>query len=82
MGFVEYFILGNGLILALYGLYTFLIFFHALLITENISIAGMAVISTYIQMFSYGYGFLKSWIFLNIFKMKPEDAFPSHFYKK
>lgn len=80
-GFLEYYFLKRGIILALYGLYTFLVFFHALYKTKNISIAAMAVISTYIQMFSYGYGFLKSWILLNIFRMKPEEAFPSHFYK-
>ncbi|RMZ58616.1 glycosyltransferase [Chryseobacterium nematophagum] len=82
MGFLEYFIFGQGIILALYGLYSFLVFFHALTVTRNISIAAMAVISTYIQMFSYGYGFLKSWILLNILRMKPEEAFPKHFYKK
>ncbi len=82
LGFIEYFFLQRGFILAMYGLYTFLVFFHALWKTRNISIAGMAVISTYVQMFSYGYGFLKSWIFLNIFRMKPEDAFPNHFHKK
>lgn len=82
MGFIEYFVLGRGIILAFYGLYTFLVFFHALLLTKNISIAGMAVISTYIQMFSYGYGFLKSWVLLNVLRMKPEDAFPHHYYKK
>ena len=81
MGFLEYFILGKGLILALYGFYTILVFFHALYKTGNLSIAAMAVLSTYIQMFSYGYGFLKSWILLNVFRMKPEEAFPSHFYK-
>ncbi|MBP2615956.1 glycosyltransferase [Chryseobacterium jejuense] len=82
MGFIEYFMMGKGFILSFYGLYTFLVFFHALLLTKNISIAGMAVISTYIQMFSYGYGFLKSWILLNVVRMKPEDAFPHHYHKK
>ena len=81
LGVLEYFTLGNGLILALYGLYTMLLFFHALLTTKNISIVAFAVISTYIQMFSYGYGFLQSWILLNVFRMKPEEAFPSHFHK-
>ncbi|AZA82840.1 glycosyl transferase family 2 [Chryseobacterium lactis] len=82
MGFLEYFMMGRGIILTFYGLYTVLVFFHALLLTKNISIAGMAVISTYIQMFSYGYGFLKSWILLNVARMKPEEAFPDHYYKK
>ncbi len=80
MGLVEYFWFNKTLILSLYGLYTFLVFFHALYKTRNVSIAAMAIISTYIQMFSYGYGFLKSWILLNVFRMKPEDAFPTHFY--
>lgn len=81
MGFLEYFILQKGLILGFYGVYTLLVFFHALYKTRNISIASFAVISTYIQMFSYGYGFLKSWILLNIFRKSPEEAFPTHFHK-
>lgn len=81
LGFIEYFAFRKGFVLAMYGFYTFLVFFHALFKTKNISIASMAVISTYIQMFSYGYGFLKSWILLNVFRMKPEEAFPEHFYK-
>lgn len=80
-GFIEYFVIGNGIILGFYGLYTLMVFFHALFVTKNVAIAAMAIISTYIQMFSYGYGFLKSWILLTILKMKPEDAFPSHFHK-
>ncbi len=81
LGFIEYFFFQKGLILGFYGLYTFIVFFHAFYKTRNISIAAMAIISTYIQMFSYGYGFLKSWILLNIFRQKPEEAFPSHFHK-
>lgn len=80
-GFIEYYVLRNGIILGFYGLYTAMVFFHALWVTKNISIAAMAILSTYIQMFSYGYGFLKSWVLLNILKMKPEDAFPTHFHK-
>lgn len=82
LGFIEYFFLKRSFILALYGLYTWLIFFHALWKTKNISIASLAMVSTYIQMFSYGYGFLKSWFKLNILRQKPEEAFPNHFYKK
>ncbi|MEC5156832.1 glycosyltransferase [Chryseobacterium sp. MP_3.2] len=80
-GIIEYFLFKKGLLLGLYGIYTLLVFFHALYKTKNVSVAAMAVMSTYIQMFSYGYGFLKSWILLNVFGQKPEDAFPSHFHK-
>ena len=82
VGFIEYFFFQKGVILGFYGLYTFIVFFHALYKTRNISIAANAIIATYIQMFSYGVGFLKSWILLNIFRQKPEDAFPSHFHKQ
>ena len=81
LGFLEYFLYRKGLVLGMYGLYTFIVFFHALFQTKNLSIAAMAIISTYIQLFSYGYGFLKSWILLNVFHQKPEEAFPSHFHK-
>lgn len=81
LGFLEYFLYQKGLILGFYGIYTFVVFFHALYKTKNISISAMAIIATYIQMFSYGYGFLKSWILLNILRQKPEDAFPSHFHQ-
>lgn len=81
LGFLEYFMFNRGFILFFYGLYTFLVFFHALYKTRNLSIASMAIIATYIQMFSYGFGFLKSWFLLNILRMKPEDAFPTHFHQ-
>lgn len=81
-GILEYFLLQKGFVLACYGFYTLVIFLHALYLTKNIAIAAQAIITTYIQMFSYGYGFLESWIKLNILKMKPEDAFPKHFHQK
>ncbi len=81
-GFLEYFLLHEGLVLACYGFYTLVVFFHALYLTKNLSIAAQAIITTYVQMFSYGYGFLESWIKLNILKMKPEEAFPKHFHQK
>ena len=80
VGIIHYVVWGNGLILALYGFYTFVVLFHALIVTRNISIASMAIISTYIQMFSYGYGFLKSWFLLNILRQTPREAFPKHFH--
>ena len=81
MGIVEYFWLGRPFLLSLYGFYTFLIFIHALYKTKNVSIASMAIIASFIQLFSYGYGFLKSWFMLNILRQKPEEAFPTHFHK-
>ena len=81
-GILEYFLLQKGFVLACYGFYTLVIFVHALYLTKNIAIAAQAIITTYIQMFSYGYGFLESWVKLNVLKMKPENAFPKHFHQK
>ncbi len=81
-GILEYFLLQKGFVLACYGFYTLVIFVHALYLTKNIAIAAQAIITTYIQMFSYGYGFLESWVKLNVLKMKPKDAFPKHFHQK
>lgn len=81
MGVFHYFVFQQPWILMLYGIYTLLVFFHSMLKFRNISIGGLAVISTYVQMFSYGFGFLKSWIKLNVLKQNPEDAFPGHFHR-
>lgn len=82
LGLIAYFFFYQGFILAIYGFYTMIIFVHSLLKTKNISIASMAIITSFIQLFSYGYGFLKSWILLNIFKQNSRKTFPKHFYKK
>lgn len=80
LGIIAYFGFHNGFILALYGFYILLLFTHALLVTKNVSIASYAIVASFVQFFSYGYGFLKSWILLNVFKQAPEKAFPHHFY--
>ncbi|MBS1548609.1 MAG: glycosyltransferase [Bacteroidetes bacterium] len=80
--FIEYFALGYGSILSLYGFYTFLILVHATIKTKNISIGFLAIMASYIQLFSYGFGFLQSWILLNILGKSPEEAFPHHFHRR
>lgn len=79
-GLIAYFYLHSGMVLLLYGLYTLAVLLHALYKTRNISIASMAVMAAYIQLFSYGWGFLLSWFKLNILRQSPEEAFPSHFH--
>ena len=39
-GILEYFLLHKGFVLACYGIYTFVIFFHALLLTKNLVISA------------------------------------------
>jgi len=80
IGVFHYFVWKFPFMLDLYGLYTFLIFFHALFKTKNLSVAAIAVLAVYVQMFSYGWGFLESWFKLNILKKSPRETFPKHFY--
>lgn len=82
IGMLEYFLIANGTLLALYGIYALIVFFDALRKTKSIAIAAQALITTHIQMFSYGYGFLESWIKLHLLYMKPEEAFPKHFHQQ
>lgn len=82
VGLLGYVAFRSPWILAMYGVYTLVIFCHSFWVSKNISVPFFALISTYIQMFSYGYGFLKSWLALNVFKKNPKDAFPTHFYKR
>ena len=60
-------------------LYFLLIWIFAAIQTESIKAGFLAIITSLIQFCSYGYGFLKSWISLNIFRFKPEKVFPNHF---
>ncbi len=80
LGLIDYLVFHRGFLMMIYGIYTILIWADSLMKTKNISIASIAVIASFVQLFSYGYGFLKSWILLNILKQKPEKAFPHHFY--
>jgi len=61
--------------LGFYIFYFILIFYFALIKTNSMLAARMAGYIVIIQFAAYGFGFLKSWIFLNIFRMKPEKAF-------
>lgn len=78
-GIFSYFIFGLRLFLALYGLYFTVIFVHATFTSRSLFIGGLSVITTIVQMFSYGKGFLESWIKLNLLKNSPKFAFPKHF---
>lgn len=82
---VFYFCLTANLLLLIpafgYMVYFFLVFIFSAMENQKFKVGFLAVVTTSIQFISYGYGFLKSWILLNIFKMKPEKAFPGHFLK-
>lgn len=63
----------------LYILYFNAVFFSSFKKTNSYFTARITPWIVSLQFFSYGFGFLRSWITLNIFKIQPEKAFPSHF---
>lgn len=76
----------SGIVLT-YGLSLFyLIYFIGIIILSSIQnkslkVGLLSVITTFIQFIAYGFGFLKSWVLLNVFHKDPKKTFPSHFSK-
>ena len=63
-----------------YLLYLCIIFIHAFLSNKNLSIALLSVVAVLIQFVGYGYGFLKSTIWVNFSPKKPQELFPELFF--
>lgn len=63
----------------LYLIYFVLILIISTIQFKSIKVGFLSVITTLIQFSCYGFGFLKSWILLNIFRKKAEKVFPGHF---
>ncbi|WP_289644686.1 glycosyltransferase [Maribacter aestuarii] len=62
--------------------YFVLLFMDAFLKTRSIPIALTALLAVVIQFFGYGFGFLKSSLYLNFTQRAPESIFPNLFFKK
>lgn len=61
--------------------YLFLIGLVSTFQNRSLNAGIISVFTTLIQHCSYGFGFLKSWILINLLNKKAENVFPSHFYK-
>ena len=72
---------GISLPIYLYIIYFSLIFIDSLLKNRNLAVALLSLVAVSIQFMGYGYGFLKSTIFLNFSKKEPETLFPHLFFK-
>ncbi len=84
LGFVVALIFWNlGIVLPmlLYALYFGLIFMDSLLKNRSLAIAILSLVAVCIQFVGYGFGFLKSTIFLNFSDKKAEKLFPQLFFK-
>ena len=70
----------DGLIFTIYLFYFFLVFILSS-IKNNIWAGFLSIVTTLIQFFGYGYGFIKSLIMINIFSNKKiESIFPKMFF--
>lgn len=68
--------------LLVYAGYLALLLIDALTKTKSLNIAVTALLAVAIQFFGYGFGFLKSTLYLNFTKKAPEEVFPNLFFKK
>lgn len=74
-------VFGIWMPLAGYGIYFILLGIDALLKTKDLTVTFLALIATGVQFLGYGYGFLKSTIYLKLSKKRPEALFPKLFFK-
>lgn len=74
-------ILGIWIPLMAYGIYVAILLVDALFKVKDVRVAFLALFATGVQFLGYGYGFLKSTIYLNFSKKRPEVLFPKLFFK-
>ncbi|NNC71230.1 MAG: glycosyltransferase [Flavobacteriaceae bacterium] len=78
LSFVLYFF-GLKWLLIGYGIYLIIIFLVSLFTNRNITVAIASILTTLLQFFGYGLGFLQSIIRLSILRKSKEQAFPRMF---
>ena len=74
-------IFGFNYYTGLYAFYFVLIFIFSSFENKNIGIGFISILTTFIQFYGYGFGFLKSFYKIKILKLSPERAFPELFFK-
>ena len=71
----------NYILIVIFTTYLELLLIVAILQTKSVKIGIFAVIASLIQFYGYGIGFLKSFLMVQVFKRKPQKAFPELFFK-
>lgn len=66
--------------LIVYTFYFFVAFVVALLNSKSIVVSFQSILAILIQFSGYGLGYMRSYISLNVFRKKPETAFPDLFF--
>jgi len=60
-------------------IYFILLFIISSIKYRNLNVGILSLVTTFVQFFCYGYGFLMSWFHLNVANKKPEQVFPENF---
>lgn len=66
----------------LWVLYSILNFIFSSIQFKSLKVGLLSIVTSWVQLYSYGLGFLKSYILVHLLGKKPEDAFPTHFYQR
>jgi dephospho-CoA kinase len=67
--------------LKLYFGYFVLVFLISSIQNRSVLIGFLSIVAVWKQFFGYGFGFLKSFVKINILRKKPQEAFPELFFK-
>ncbi|MGG7034267.1 MAG: glycosyltransferase [Flavobacterium sp.] len=74
------FLLGNSILLNFYEFYFILIFVVSTIQNRSLKIGLWSVLAVMIQFYGYGFGFLKSFILVQLLKKDPKKVFPELFF--
>lgn len=74
-------ILVSPLVLLPLGFFVVVLWLDALRSTKSLKIASLAVIATFVQFFSYGYGFLKSFVAITLLGKEEKETFKNVFFR-
>ncbi|MCZ4693398.1 glycosyltransferase [Ancylomarina euxinus] len=72
----------NPIFLSPLALIAIILFMESLIKTKSLSISLLAILASFIQLFSYGYGFLKSTILILLLKKEERIVFDNFFFDK
>lgn len=65
----------------LFFLYFIALFITACFSTKSVYIATLSIVATIIQFYGYGFGFLRSFLLVEVLKRDPKESFPELFFK-
>lgn len=74
-------LIGNGLLVYLYGFYFLLILLHASYVNKSFKIGIFTIWASLVQFLGYGYGFCKTSFYISLLNQDPKKRFPQLFFK-